>query len=250
MVAARIALVLPVLAAAVFGQQAPPARDFGRQLWSNTRGLFSSDNLVLLAVGTTIAGGSAVLDDQVADYFGSERRAEWIGTTGNIIGNPLFVGGAAGLAFFTSYKTENQRFRAMSFDLTQGFLIDLGMTAGLKAVIRRERPDASNNFSLPSGHASATTMAATVISHYYPKAAIPAYALAGFTAFSRIEKNRHWLSDVVAGGVQGFIIGRTVVRGRSIFRAGRFQWYPSVSSQGFTVNAAIRLGPAPSPATE
>jgi membrane-associated phospholipid phosphatase len=243
MVAARSAVFLVLLAAAAFAQQAPPARDFGRQLWSNTKGLFSSDNLIPLVAGTTIAGSSAVLDDRVQDYFGAERRAEWIGTTGNIIGNPLFVGGAAGLSFLVSYKTENQRFRAMSFDLTQGFLIDLGMTAGLKAVVRRERPDASNDFSMPSGHASATTMAATVVSHYYPKAAIPAYAVAAFTAFSRIEKNRHWLSDVVAGGVQGFIIGRTVVRGRSIFRAGRLQWYPNVSSQGFTVNAAIRLGP-------
>ncbi len=156
------------------------------------------------------------------------------------------MGATAGALFLVSYKTPNQRFRAMSFDLTQGFLVDLGITATLKASIRRQRPDGSNNHAFPSGHASATATAATIVSHYYPKATIPAYLLAAFTGFSRIEKNRHWLSDTVAGAVQGIIIGRTVVRGRSIFRAGRFEWFPAVSSRGVMVNASLRLGPNPS----
>ncbi len=243
MVALRTVGFAGLLTVAVSAQQAPPARDFGRQLWTNTRGLFSSDSLLPTVAGVTAAGTSSIFDQRVQNYFGAERRAEWIGDVGNIIGNPLTVGATAGTLFFASYKTSNQRFRAMSFDLTQGFLIDLGMTAALKAAIRRERPDGSNNHAFPSGHASATATAATIVSHYYPKAAIPAYLLAAFTGFSRIEKNRHWLSDTVAGAVQGIIIGRTVVGGRSIFRAGRFEWFPAVSSRGVAVNASIRLGP-------
>lgn len=245
MVALRTIGLCGVLAMAAAAQQAPPARDFGKQLWANSKGLFSIDNLVPLTVGVTASGASSIFDQRVQNYFGAERRAEWIGTTGNIIGNPVTIGAAAGALFFVSYKTPNQRFRAMSFDLAQGFLVDLGTTAALKAAIRRERPDGSNNLSLPSGHASATATAATIVSHYYPKATIPAYLVAAFTGFSRIEKNRHWLSDTVAGAVQGIIIGRTVVKGRSIFRAGRFEWFPSVSSRGVVVNASVRLGPKP-----
>ncbi len=245
MVRLRTAGLLTVCATVASAQQAAPqapaARDFGRVLWSNTKGLASSQNLVPLVAGVSIAGASSLFDQRVQNYFGAERRAEWVGTTGNIIGNPALVGGGAAVMFLASYRTDNQRFRAMSFDLTQGFIIDFGVTAGLKVAIRRDRPDASSTYAMPSGHASSTAMAATVISYYYPKAAIPAYLVAGFTAFSRIEKNRHWLSDVVAGGVQGYIIGRTVVRGRSIFRAGRFEWFPTVSSRGFTVNASVRL---------
>jgi hypothetical protein len=242
MVSSRTAGVLALLATTAMAQQAPPARSFGRELWSSTKGLVASDNLVPLVAGVSAAGASSLFDQRVKNYFSSERRAEWIGTTGNIIGNPAVIGGTAGILFLTSYRTDNQRFRAMSFDLTQGFLIDSAVTVSLKYSIRRERPDQSSNNSLPSGHASSTTMAATVISHYYPKATIPAYLVAGFTALSRLEKNRHWLSDVVAGAAQGYIIGRTVVRGRSIFRAGRLQWFPTVSSQGFTVNASVNLG--------
>lgn len=245
MVTFRTVCAFALLSVAAVAQQAPPARDFGKQLWANTKGLFSTDNLVPLTVGVTASGASSIFDQRVHSYFGDERRAEWIGSTGNIIGNPVTIGATAGALFFFSYKTPNQRFRAMSFDLTQGFIVDLGMTAALKAAIRRERPDGSNNLSLPSGHASAAATAATIVSHYYPKATVPAYLVAAFTGFSRIEKDRHWLSDTVAGAVQGIIIGRTVVRGRSIFRAGRFEWFPAVSSRGVVVNASLRLGPKP-----
>jgi membrane-associated phospholipid phosphatase len=245
MVALRTVGLFGLLALAAAAQEAPPARDFGKQLWTNTKGLFSAENLLPAVAGVTAAGTSAIFDQRVQNYFGAERRAAWIGDTGNIIGNPFTVGATAGALFLVSYKTPNQRFRAMSFDLTQGFIVDLGITAALKASIRRQRPDGSNNHAFPSGHASATATAATIVSHYYPKATIPAYLLAAFTGFSRIEKNRHWLSDTVAGAVQGIIIGRTVVRGRSIFRAGRFEWFPAVSSRGVMVNASLRLGAKP-----
>jgi len=236
-----LALSAIVASAQQAAPQAPPARDFGRVLWSNTRGLFSRANLAPLVVGATATGASSFFDERVQDYFGAERRAPWIGSAGNVLGNAITLGGASGIMFYTSYRTDNQRYRAMSFDLAQGLVIDSVTTMAIKAAIRRDRPDESNHFSFPSGHASATATAATVISYYYPKAAIPAYLVTGFVAFSRIEKNRHWLSDTVAGVVQGVIIGRTVVRGRSIFRVGRLQWFPTVTSQGFTVNASINL---------
>ena len=41
---------------------------------------------------------------------------------------------------------------------------------------------------------------------------MPAYVLASAVAVSRIQLDKHYLSDVVAGAALGYIVGRTVVR--------------------------------------
>jgi membrane-associated phospholipid phosphatase len=67
---------------------------------------------------------------------------------------------------------------------------------------------------------------------------------AAFCGFSRLELNRHWLSDMVAGHAVGFILGRTVVRGRNPLQFGRLDWAPSAApGGGFTINVRLRLGP-------
>jgi len=38
------------------------------------------------------------------------------------------------------------------------------------------------------------------------------YAVASLVAVSRLQRNKHNLSDVVAGAAVGYIVGRTVVR--------------------------------------
>ena len=46
----------------------------------------------------------------------------------------------------------------------------------------------------------------------FTPAAVPAYLLAGLVGASRLEQDKHHLSDVVAGAALGYIVGRTVVR--------------------------------------
>ncbi|MFB3141582.1 MAG: hypothetical protein ACE1Z2_02115 [Acidobacteriota bacterium] len=53
--------------------------------------------------------------------------------------------------------------------------------------------------------------------HHYPKASIPAYLTAGLIGVSRLEKNKHFLSDVVAGATLVYIVGRTVIRGTASY---------------------------------
>ena len=62
----------------------------------------------------------------------------------------------------------------------------------------------SNNDSFPSGHTSTTFQSASFIHKRYGfKYSIPAYALAGFTAFSRINADKHDGWDILAGAVIG-----------------------------------------------
>jgi membrane-associated phospholipid phosphatase len=67
--------------------------------------------------------------------------------------------------------------------------------------------------SFPSGHAStAFTLAAVAERHFGWKVGLPAYSVAGLVAVSRLQRNKHYLSDVIAGATLGYIVGRTVVR--------------------------------------
>jgi membrane-associated phospholipid phosphatase len=55
--------------------------------------------------------------------------------------------------------------------------------------------------------------------HYGWKLGVPVFAIATYTAASRIVDNKHWASDVVFGAFLGMTSGRTVtlhVRGQPI----------------------------------
>ena len=66
----------------------------------------------------------------------------------------------------------------------------------------------SNRRSFPSGHTSASFIAATVAHKLYGRQiSSPAFLLAGLTGISRIHDNKHYLSDVIFGAALGITIG-------------------------------------------
>ncbi|MBV8878584.1 MAG: phosphatase PAP2 family protein [Planctomycetaceae bacterium] len=81
--------------------------------------------------------------------------------------------------------------------------------AVLKAAVGRPRPGSTpgtknGTHSFPSGHSTAAFTSATLIDRNSgPLVGIPAYLLAGFTAFERVEAGRHYPSDVLAGASIG-----------------------------------------------
>ena len=91
----------------------------------------------------------------------------------------------------------------------------------LKSVTRRERPyvthDAGHFFdsgdSFPSGHAIGSWALASVVAHEYAHTKwVPfaAYGLAGVVSMARFAAQKHYASDIVAGGAMGWFIGRYV----------------------------------------
>ena len=91
-----------------------------------------------------------------------------------------------------------------AWQFTKGLLLTTGVTYGLKLSINKQRPDMSNDNSFPSGHTSTVFHSAGYVHRRYGfKYAIPAYALAGFTAASRIDSKKHDILDVVAGAAIG-----------------------------------------------
>jgi membrane-associated phospholipid phosphatase len=91
-----------------------------------------------------------------------------------------------------------------SWQFAKGFIVNQAITLSLKAITKHPRPDLSNNNAFPSGHTSTTFQSASFIQQRYGwKYGIPAYALAGLTAYSRIEGKKHDGWDVAAGIVIG-----------------------------------------------
>ncbi len=76
----------------------------------------------------------------------------------------------------------------------------------LKYGIEKDRPDGSGDDSFPSGHTADSFAAATFMQQRYGwQWGIPAYIGATFVAYSRVESDKHYIEDVLAGAAIGII---------------------------------------------
>ena len=74
----------------------------------------------------------------------------------------------------------------------------------LKHIVLKPRPDGSDNFSFPSGHTTSAFSGASFIQKRYGwKYGIPAYALASYVGYTRIQAKKHDTWDVLAGATIG-----------------------------------------------
>ncbi len=98
----------------------------------------------------------------------------------------------------------------------KSFLLNLGVTYSLKAVIDKQRPDGSGEDSFPSGHTSVSFHGASFIQTRYGwRYGIPAFAAASYVAWSRVNADRHDGVDVLAGAAIGVISSRLFTQPRT-----------------------------------
>ncbi len=169
-------------------------------------------------------------------------KANVVGDVGAWMGGAIVLGGISGGVLLIGYKSENHKLRRVGYDLSQTFLLTQGLTQALKFSVGRERPNGENNQSFPSGHSSGSFAMAVVIAHHHPKAAIPAFGVAAFVAYSRLVKDKHWLSDTIGGATLGVIVGMTVVREDIKLSLGKVTFSPHIPlGGGIGVNASIKL---------
>ena len=91
-----------------------------------------------------------------------------------------------------------------------------------KRLFNRARPEESvsqvwqqsrsSNRSFPSNHAAVTMAAITPFAEEYQLPWL--YVAGGVASAGRIAKGKHWLSDVVAGGLLGYGAGYTLWKGQ------------------------------------
>lgn len=80
----------------------------------------------------------------------------------------------------------------------------LGITYALKYIVKKDRPDHSDNHSFPSMHTSVSFTAAAFIQRRYGwKWGLPAYVLSTYVGWSRVYGKKHDWWDVAAGAAIG-----------------------------------------------
>ncbi|NOZ25918.1 MAG: phosphatase PAP2 family protein [Nitrospirae bacterium] len=130
-------------------------------------------------------------------------------------GDILFVlipAAAYGTAFFLDDNEGEAQF-------LRSLVASSGVTLALKLAVNKERPDGSGDDSFPSLHTSVAFQGAAFIQKRYGwRYAIPVYAGAVFTGYSRVHARKHYAVDVAAGAAVGILSGYclTTMRGTRV----------------------------------
>jgi hypothetical protein len=175
---------------------------------------------VILGIGLAAAGLAHPLDDNVRDVFDdSGKGVERFFAAGKYMGLAVVqAGAAAGTWVVGRYimkpkpgEGRTNKISHLGFDLLRANILTQALTYGVKYAVRRDRPT-GECCSFPSGHASVTFATASVLErHLGYRAAWPTFVIAGYVAASRIQDDRHFLSDVLFGAALGITSGWTVV---------------------------------------
>lgn len=109
---------------------------------------------------------------------------------------------------FTGVKARTD-IRNRTFILMKAGAATMISVHALKRLTAVQRPDSSNFFSFPSGHTALAFMSAAFLHHEFGQKNI-AYSIAGFATATlvgvlRIQHDRHWASDVLAGAGLGLL---------------------------------------------
>jgi len=178
---------------------------------SSSKILLNQSNQLILGSAVLAALAATKVDHQVKSYaqtkgllsddishFGDMyggRWGHWL-LWSSILATSLDNGENAKLS-------EKMEFSTLAM-VTNGIL-----TETMKRGFGRKRPNGSCCKSFPSGHTSHSFTIATVVNELYGnQMGIAAYCLATLVAASRINDNKHYLSDVLFGAGLGTAVGR------------------------------------------
>lgn len=201
-------------------------------IWTSPLRLKGHDALWLLPFAGATGAAFAYDQDALRQVDPNDKtlidRSEIISKFGS--GYATF--GEAGVLYLTGVFTHNDHLRETGV-LGAEAVVDASIVAGtFKLVSNRERPDHGDGTggfwprgpgdytvagSFPSGHAASSWALARVISEEYPGwlTRLGAYGFATAISASRITARRHFPSDIVVGGVFGYLIGGYVIRHHS-----------------------------------
>ena len=156
---------------------------------------------------------------------------------GQLVGSMFVQSGAAFATYVAGRAIGSPRVAQVGAELVRAQFVAQGVTQTIKFGVQRTRPDGTP-FSFPSGHTASSFATATVLQREFGwRVGIPAYVGAAWVGASRINSQRHFLSDVVAGATVGILAGRAVTVGSG---NARFSLGPMALPGGIGVSV-VRL---------
>lgn len=172
----------------------------------------TTDAKYFFYTGTALTITAVLLEDQVSDPFQEKQvrndtlgdASRWGDWMGQLVPNFLYT---AGMGIASQFGDPKAAYRAIGmFKATTYSAI---VTTAMKYTIREPRPnDIKEKNSFPSGHTtSAFAFSGFIAGEHGWGWGSAAVLLSSFTAYSRINDNRHFLHDVLAGATIGWGYG-------------------------------------------
>lgn len=199
--------------------------NLGRDL----RRLPSRETGLILGIAGALSAGVHEQDRRITRSAAASPALDTVFAPGAVLGGGYVQIGAAFATYAVGRALHSPRVSVVGGDLVRAQLMTAAITQGLKFSVGRTRPDGTR-FSFPSGHTSATFATATVLQrHFGWKVGAPAYVFAAYIGGSRLQENRHYLSDVLFGAAVGVVAGRTATIGSG---RARFAMSPTLAPGG------------------
>lgn len=178
----------------------------------------------------TVSVTAFVLDEKLEEIFQRNRTAftDKLSDAVRPYGDKL-PGFLLGGIYLKGLVFKDQRAKDTAYLGFKSILFTQAVVLSLKYITGRERPSGNkgayffkmldfspgtNSLSFPSGHASTAFAFSSVIAHQYPKwwVKILVYSASSLVAWSRLNDNVHFTSDVLVGSVIGWYVGSTLTK--------------------------------------
>ena len=186
----------------------------------------SVDNNDEAVAGAAGLAGAFLVDRSVRTELQADRSttSNRLASVGNVFGNGLYALPPLAAAYILGRVVHRPCVARAAFRAGTAFVLSGAATGVLKAVFGRARPfqrgdpwvyqPFSRFDSFPSGHVTVAVATAVALAaetdRWWLRAVL--YGSAGLTGYARMNDDKHWLSDVVAGAVVGIVAGRLVTR--------------------------------------
>jgi membrane-associated phospholipid phosphatase len=203
-------------ASGLAAQAAHPARALSHPLISRKQALVTG-----LILTMTIMGDQG-LRGEFQEHRGNTTNS--LAGVGNALGEPRYLLPAIGAGYLVGHLTGDRALTRIMLHAGGAAIFASGVTTVLKYAVGRSRPSQGSDAdvfrpfggwnSFPSGHTTLAFAVATAIADQTEDgwSDVALYGLATATAFARVNGDRHWTSDVLAGALVGHLSARWLFR--------------------------------------
>ena len=178
----------------------------------DARALLRPASLAGIALALGAAGLVHQWDDELGGHVDNGLAAPVL-DFGNFFFKTKHCAGAVAVVWGGGKVANLDEVQATSGVVLRALVLSSAMVGPLKLLSGRTRPDSSNDFSFPSGHAANAFAISTVLARRYGRrVGAPLLALAATVPAARVHERHHFFSDVVAGSILGAVAGWSVDR--------------------------------------
>lgn len=213
---------------------------------------------VSLILGATLRLADEDEDIEIWVQSKRDNRTNTVAAIGRPFGDGRYVLPALGALHFYGRFSGNNKLRRTALLGCESVVVSGVITGAIKYLSHKHRPSSGQvdeiawggpaastaHLSFPSGHATCAFAIGTVVAmEYESNAFVPplAYAAAALCAFSRVNDNAHWMSDVIVGSAIGHLTARALVGRHGGGRRSSLDLEPLLSSRGTGLSLSYRF---------